>query len=80
MIGGLGGFRSWLSRDGRSGLARCYRGFWLQQGIGIASESNSSDMVGGIPIIGEVKGVVVGALLFETEVLAGGPCQWGAAL
>jgi hypothetical protein len=80
MIGGLGGFGSWLSRDSGSGLAGCHRGFWLCQGTGVASESNSGGAVGALPIIGEVGGVVVGTLLFEAEVLAGGSCRWGAAL
>jgi hypothetical protein len=80
MIGGLGGFQSWLSRDGGSGLAGCPRVFWLRQGTGVASESDSGGAVGALPIIGEVGGVAVGALLFEVEVLAGGSCQRGAAL
>jgi hypothetical protein len=80
MIGGLRGFGSWLSQDGRSGLAGYYRGFWLCQGIGIASESDSGSAVGALPIIGEVGGMAVGALLFEAEVLAGGSYWWGAAL
>jgi hypothetical protein len=80
MINGLRGFGSWLSWNGRSRLARCYRAFWLCQAIGIVSKSNSSNMVGVLPIIGEVKGMAVGALLFEMEVLIGGPCWWGAAL
>jgi hypothetical protein len=80
MTGGPRGFGSWLSHDGGSGLAGCHGGFWLCQGAGVASKSKSSDVVGALPIIGEVKGVAVGALLFEMEVLTGGPCQQGAAL
>jgi hypothetical protein len=73
-------FRSRLSRDGRSRLAGCYRGFWLHQGVGIVSESKSSNTAGTLPIIGEVKGIAVGTLLFEIEVLTGRPCKQGAAL
>jgi hypothetical protein len=80
MTSGPGGFGSWLSWDGGSGLAGCPGGFWLCQGVGVASESKSGDAVGALPIIGEVKGVVVGTLLFEMEVLTGGPCRQGAAL
>jgi hypothetical protein len=80
MTGGPRGFRSWLSWDGGSRLAGYHGGFWLHQGVGVASESKSSDVVGVLPIVGEVEGIAVGALLFEIEVLAGGPCWRGVAL
>jgi hypothetical protein len=80
MTGGPGGFGSWLSQDGGSRLAGYHEGFWLHLGAGIVSESKSGDVVGALPIVAEVKGVAVGALLFEMQVLAGGPCWRGAAL